>query len=223
MFTIILVRVQMTPVSLKQSLHTTVGKYIFACIAALLLACSTVPMRADVTDCTCNADSLISDNLAICIDGTNYVVDVYGCRRVAYSAPWIAAVCLGTGGQNQVTNITRVCFVGAKPVPIDPVATFGAILCALDPCKTPGIMGAIVPPTSGSVYCWTVIFPKCLSVDNVLGCIYKCGDGCCRVARRWSRGLTGSCDIDFEIPCHTPTTCPGACLQIECPRSTCCR
>lgn len=223
MFTIILVRVQMTPVSLKQSLHTTVSKYIYTCIAALLLACSTVPMRADVDDCTCTIDSLISDNLAICIAGTNYVVDVYGCRRVGFAPNYLAEICPGSFLQNQYTTITRVCFVGTKPLPIDPQATFNAILCAWDPCVTPGIMGAIVPPLAGARYCWTTFFPKCVNVDNGTGCIYKCGDGCCIMARRFERQVDGSCRETLRKICDVATTtCVSPCIEIECPEPVCC-
>lgn len=225
MFTIILVRVQMTPVSLKHSLHTTVGKYIFACIAALLLACSTVPMRADVDDCTCNADSLLKGSLSICISGTTYAVDVYGCKRVLNVYPWLPEICATSGRQNQYTTITRVCFVGTKPTPINASATFQAILCALDPCKTPGVMGAFVPPVAGSIYCWTVFFPKCVEVNNATGCIYKCSDGCCIVSRRWKREDDGTCTRTGVWVCpNNSTECNSPCEQVTCPDpyGTCC-
>lgn len=223
MFTIILVRVQMTPISLKHSLQTTAGRYIFACIAALLLACSTVPMRADVSDCTCDADSLIADNLAICIGGTNYVVDVYGCMRIDNSYPFLAQLCSTSGDQNQYSTITRICFVGSKPLPIDPATTFSAVLCALDPCKTPGVSGAWVPPVAGSIYCWTVLLPRCVQVNNATGCILKCGDGCCLVARQWTRGADGSCTRTGIWKCSSnPTNCVSPCVTVDCVDPECC-
>jgi len=224
-FIIILKRVQRTPITLKHSLQTTAGRYIFACIAALLLACSTVPMRADVDDCTCNADSLLKGSLSICISGTTYAVDVFGCKRVLNVYPWLPALCTGSGGQNQITTITRVCFVGTKPTPIDASATFQAILCALDPCKTPGVMGALVPPVVGSIYCWTVLFPKCIEVNNATGCIYKCGDGCCITSRRWTRGAGGACTLTAAWSCdYAPLECNSPCIEVDCPSpyGSCC-
>ena len=207
---------------LKQTLHNN-KRYIFSCIAALLLACSTVPMRADVDDCTCTIDSLISDNLTICIGGTNYVVDVYGCRRVGLPPTYLPQICPTSLLQNQYTTITKVCFVGARPIPIDPRATFNAILCEWDPCKTPGIMGAIVPPVPGDRYCWTTFFPKCVGVDNLTGCIHKCGDGCCILSRRFERQLDGSCLKTRTWVCDVPnTSCISPCTVIDCPEPTCC-
>lgn len=217
MFSNILLRVKMIAVYLKHSLHTTVGRYIFACIAALLLAYSTVPMRADVSDCTCDADSLIADNLSICIGGINYVVDVYGCMRIDNSYPFLAQLCSPSGDQNQYSTITRICFVGSKPLPIDPAATFGAVICALDPCKTPGVSGAWVPPVAGSIYCWTVLLPRCVQVNNATGCINKCGDGCCLIARRWARGDDGSCTLTGFWRCFSnPTNCVSPCVEVDC-------
>ena len=207
---------------LKQTLHNN-KRYIFSCIAALLFACSTVPTRADVDDCTCTTDSLIADNLAICIGGTNYVVDVYGCMRIDISAPYMTALCTGSGQQNQYSTITKICFVGAKPLPIDPAATFGAVLCALDPCLTPGVGGAWVPPVAGSLYCWSVLLPRCVQVNNATGCIIKCNDGCCIVARQWRRGADGGCTRTGYWQCTTePTNCVSPCVTVDCVDPACC-
>lgn len=207
---------------LKQMLHNN-KRYIFLCIAALLLASSIVPIRADVNDCTCTIDSVISNDLTICIDGTNYVVDVYGCRRVGLPPTYLAQICFGSLLQDQYTTITKVCFVGARPLPIDPSATFSAILCEWDPCKTSGIMGAIVPNAVGARYCWTTLFPKCVGVDNFTGCINKCGDGCCILSRRFERQPDGGCLKTRSWVCDiASTSCISPCTEIACPEPTCC-
>jgi len=214
----------MNIVSLKQSLHMAFRSklHIFACVASLFLLCSTVPMQADINNCNCVGDSLA--NVTICIGGTNYVVKIYGCNIISTTPPYLAEVCAGSGRQDQYTMITRVCFVGVRPIPIDPQATFSALLCKLDPCKSPGILGASLPGIINSVYCWTMSFPKCVGVDNTTGCIEKCGDGCCRIARRWTRNLLGQCVPDGTWNCDiNPTTCVSPCYQIDCPNlDDCC-
>jgi len=212
----------MNIVSLKQSLHMAFRSklHIFACVASLLLLCSTVSMRADVNDCTCNVDSTLATNLTICIGGTNYVVDIFGCKRDA--PPLLAPIC-AAGSINQYTTITKVCFVGVRPIPIDPAATLSAILCELDPCKTPGILGATVGPTFLDVYCWAYFLPRCVRVDNLTGCIIKCGDGCCVVRRDFTRQADGSCLPTLFAQCTTaPTACISPCVQIDCVEPVCC-
>ena len=139
--------------------------------------------------------------------------------------PQLDAICRLSGLQDQYTTITKVCFVGAKPTPIDPRAVFNAILWAMDPCLNPGLFGASVPIPIGSIYCWTVMTPKCVFVNQGTGCITKCGDGCCRLARRWKRQADGSCILDEKAPgilaewsCDIPTTnCISSCTVLDCP------
>jgi len=211
-------------VNLKHLLHESRGvqRHTMICIAALLLMFAFVPMRADVDDCSCDTEIKVMANLAICIGGTNYVVDVYGCKRVGVAPTYLPAVC-GPFLQNQYTNITKVCFVGVRPIPINPAATFSAILCAWDPCRTPGIMGATVGIVPNSVYCWTIFYPKCVGVDNTTGCIVKCGDGCCIIARQWTRQFDGTCLLTRSDKCTVATTvCNDPCVQLDCVDPVCC-
>lgn len=204
-----------------QTLHVT--RSVSTVLTLLFLLVSFASMKADVNDCTCSEDSLLKGGLSICIDGTNYSVDVYGCKRVLNVYPYLDPLCEESERQNQITTITQVCFLGAKPVPIDPVATFEAILCELDPCKTPGVMGAFVPPVVGSIYCWTILLPKCLRVYNNTGCIVKCNDGCCIIARRWARQTGGVCVRTGIWRCETESSsCEDPCEIINCVDPRCC-
>lgn len=184
----------------------------------------SIPVRADVDNCQCDTEILLSDDLPICIGGVNYIVDVYGCKRLRVAPGYLAAIC-GPEDllQDQYATVTRVCYVGAKPMPINAKATFDAILCAWNPCVNPGIMGAFVPLAPDSRYCWTTLFPKCVQVNNATGCISKCGDGCCILARQWTRMSDGSCVLTGTWTCDLPSTsCINTCIEIECPTPVCC-
>jgi hypothetical protein len=196
-------------------------------VATCILACSmgvSIPVRADVDNCQCDTEILLSDDLPICIGDVNYIVDVYGCKLVGFAPDYLPPICNPPDlRQDQYTTVTRVCFVGVKPLPINAKATLDAILCAWNPCVSPGVMGAFVPQTPGSRYCWTTLFPKCVQVNNATGCISKCGDGCCILARQWTRMSDGSCMLTGSWACDLPSTsCINTCIEIECPTPVCC-
>ena len=97
---------------------TSVLSYFFTrtlLVATCVLACSMgfcIPVRADVDNCQCDTEILLSDDLSICIGGVNYIVDVYGCKRVGTAPNYLPEICLGSQRQDQYTTVTRVCFVG---------------------------------------------------------------------------------------------------------------
>ena len=189
---------------------------LLLCSVLMIGAFSALEAQTRDYDCTCPTEALGVDNVPICIGGVNYVVEVTRCQE--FGAPLLDAICLPSGFQDQYTTITKVCFVGAKPTPIDPRAVFNAILWAMDPCLNPGLFGASVPLPVGSIYCWTVMTPKCVFVNQGTGCITKCGDGCCRLARRWIRKADGSCQLDNTWSCDIPTTnCISSCTVLACP------
>jgi len=200
-----------------------VGRLI-TCLALIMLAAmQPVSLNAADGDCSCQPAGLLMSNVQICISNTTYTVDIYGCRQVS-GADLLPALCTSSGQQNQYTTITKVCFVGTKPSPIDPRAVFNALLCLMDPCENPGFFGANVPMTTGALYCWTVMTPKCVRVNDTDGCIYKCGDGCCRIARRFERQSNEDCLKTGEWYCDIASTnCTSPCThEIECPRPVNC-
>jgi hypothetical protein len=179
----------------------------------------------------CNCDTSIElKTLNICIDSNTYNVTVYGCSAVRYDIPLLDPTCTPTYQQNQYTVIRRVCFNGARPVPIDPVKTFSAILCTMKPVVGDSSWNTgITPPVIGSIWCWTVFTPKCATINQATGCILTCNTLCCRYEMRWVQMASGpSTDIKdggYEKECSdTSEDCGQApCVLVGCPnRSNCC-
>ncbi len=203
-------------------LFTHVRYLSFSMVVATLMCFWHAPVQAQ-NSCVCQpADTLLA-SLSICIGGTAYNVGVVGCTESGI----LERDCENSGQQNQKTSITQVCFIGNKPAVIDAQQVFGAILCELNPCKNPGIMGANVGLTIGDLYCWTIKTPMCVRVNQTTGCIDRCGiGGCCRIAFQWRRMASGDCELtntwycdDENVTCSIPP-----CTQvITCPTPTCCK
>ena len=173
----------------------------------------------------CNCDTPIElKTLNICIDSITYNVTVYGCSAVRYNIPLLDPTCTPTNQQNQYTVIRRVCFNGARPVPIDPLKTFSAILCTMKPVVGDSSWNSgVIPPTIGSVWCWTVFTPKCATINQATGCILACNTLCCRFEMRWVQTASGpSTDGDddgYEKECPDPSEDCGQapCVLVGCP------
>lgn len=198
--------------------HILLGILLF--IATASSGYSQTP--ADKCQCTPG----VIDSIVICIADTSYQVQLMGCMKLPGAYPdTLPSLCDSAVSQDRYTTITGVCFGTSRPAVINADTVFKAILCALDPCRNPGILGINVPP--GFVYCWTIITPKCVVVNDSLGCIYRCGTGCCISETRWFRTEAGVCNMERSWNCEAdPTNCtgPSGCSPIACPArdSACC-
>ena len=159
----------------------------------------------------------------ICIDNVTYNVTVYGCNTIRANTPLLAGICTGLL-QNQYTVITKICFNGTRPTTIDATKTFSAVLCSMSPTTADSAYTALLPADVGSVWCWTVMTPKCVEVNQATGCIERCGTKCCVYEMRWTR--TSPTDVFYEKTgeCVQSGQCSQApCEEIACPnRTECC-
>lgn len=194
---------------------------LIAIVVAILLQSVSVQAQP----CTCPT-SVVLKTLNVCIDNATYNVTVYGCSEIEYAYPYMDEVCVGSGRQNQYTTITRVCFNGARPAVIDASKTFKAILCTMKPSGTDSSWNSgVIPPALGSIWCWTVMTPKCVTINQATGCIFQCGTLCCRYAVRWMQTASGPViEREWKFCSDTGTECGQApCVSIDCPtREDCC-
>lgn len=192
--------------------------YIATLLAILL---QSVSLKAD-SPCDCsNPIALKTRN--ICIDNVTFNVTVYGCNSVRTSAPLLAGICSPSLAQNQYTVITKVCFNGTKPAIIDAQKTLSAVLCAMSPTTADSAYSGFLPPDVGSIWCWTVLTPKCVVVNQATGCIERCGTKCCLYEMRWTRTATGSTYIKTGECTLTGQCYQAPCEEIECPnKNNCC-
>lgn len=195
---------------------------VFAALFFTTLHIGLSQTLADRCECTPG----VIDSIVICIDSTSYQVQLLGCMKLPGVFPdTLPSLCDSAVAQDRYTTITGVCFGSSRPAVIDAETVFKAVLCALDPCSNPGILGVNVPP--GFVYCWTIITPRCVIVNDLLGCIYRCGTGCCISETRWFRTAEGDCSMLATWNCSVdPQNCtgPSGCSPIGCPvrDSSCC-
>jgi|NOAtaT_7_FD_contig_123_62352_length_8769_multi_4_in_0_out_1_4 hypothetical protein len=191
----------------------------FAMFFVILL--QSVLLKAD-TPCDC-AGPVALKTRDVCIDNTTYNVTVYGCNTIRTSAPLLTGICNSTLAQNQYTVITKVCFNGTKPAIIDAQKTLSAVLCAMSPTSADSAYSGLLPPGVGSVWCWTVMTPKCVGINQATGCIERCGTKCCLYEMRWTRTATGYTYMKTG-GCTLGGECNQApCEEIECPnKNDCC-
>ncbi len=168
--------------------------------------------------CDCDEPASMGQ-LTICIDGRDYEIEIFGCLTRPGIGQLLPGLCSNLQ-MNQYTHITKVCFIDPPPSPLDVKLVFEAILCRFDPCKNPGYLGANVPLATGSIYCWSVIFPKCVSFNSTTNCIERCGDGCCIIETGWERAANGCCFVSDYNECdYSNSSCYEPCFLIEsCPR-----
>ena len=220
-----------------RSLHNSqmLGKLVATMIAHLItltVVVVTITMSHSnlaAQGCSCETPVALK-TLDICIDNVTYNVTVYGCSIVRFAAPLLDPTCTPTYQQNQYTVIRRVCFNGVRPVPIEPLKTFSAILCTMKPVTGDSSWNnGVIPPNTGSVWCWTVFTPKCATVNQVDGCIYACNTLCCRYEMRWVQTANGpstsTSDGGYEKYCPDPGADCGQspCVLVGCPeRTNCC-
>ncbi len=189
-------------------------------IAILLQSANPVSVRAQDW-CAC-PNPVALKTLNICIDNVTYNVTVHGCNIIRTAAPLLAGICNNLD-QNQYTIITKVCFNGPKPLVIDARKTFSAILCAMSPATPDSAWGGFLPPVVGSIWCWAVMTPKCVEINQATGCIQSCGTTCCVFQMQWTRTATGAdylfrCTRVFDGICNQ-----APCEGIDCPdRLSCC-
>lgn len=188
-------------------------------------------VHVDLTAQGCSCDNPVElKTLDICIDNQTYNVTAYGCSVVQNAPPYLPATCTPGLLQNQYTMIRRVCFNGARPLPINPLRTLSAILCTMKPVIGDSSWNnGIIPPAIGSVWCWTVFSPKCAIVNQADGCIYACSDLCCRYEMRWVQTANGPSTSEasggFERYCSDAgADCgQGPCALVGCPKNeNCC-
>lgn len=174
--------------------------------------------------CGCNPGNLGS--IVICVNDTSYQVQLRGCMKQPGIYPdTLPSLCDSAFSQNLYTSITSVCFGSIRPAVLDAQKIFNAVVCALDPCLYPANFGINIPPNT--IYCWTVVTPKCVFINDALGCVYKCGTGCCITETRWFRDEEGDCRMRASWSCKVePVNCAGpfGCFQIDCPQrdTSCC-
>jgi len=158
----------------------------------------------------------------ICINNTNYVVDVYGCRKnQPLPNTLLPPICSGSGYQNHYTSISKVCFPGSKPAVIVGSEVLDAVLCTMHPC--PGNQwGVSIGIIANDLFCWTIWMPKCWNVTA--NCVERCGDECCIYAVRYKQNPP--CAFDVLVECGDETECDQDCDdgREECPTTmpNCC-
>jgi hypothetical protein len=204
---------------MKRSMLLTLGRLIIVHLLLLVIGFSEpTVIKAQTTTCACQPVGQLPSNFQICIGGSYYTVSLFGCISTPPLGELLPAICAGSGQQNQYTTITKVCFKDSMPVPLDPQKVFEAILYLMNPCTNAGFFGANVPEEIGSLYCWTVMIPRCVFVDPVSKCITSCGTSCCRLARRFERAANGDCIVSGTWSCPIMGACESPCQQInECP------
>lgn len=206
--------------------HRRSFPFIAIIVAILLQSVSAQAQSPGSGSSPCSCSNPVElKTLDICIDSTTYNVTVYGCGSKRTSTPLLADPCDNGLLQNQYSNITKVCFNGPKPVIIDATKTFSAILCKMSPATVDSAWdNAVIPPTLGTVWCWSVMTPKCVTVNQATGCIERCGTKCCIFQMRWTQTINGIVYDQPFPPCVRGGTCNQyPCQEIECPtRDLCC-
>jgi hypothetical protein len=209
---------------MKFNMSVILCRMLFACLLLQTISfAEPIALKAQDTTCACQQVGELPSNFQICIGGSYYTVNLFGCISTPPPGQLLPAICPGSGQQNQYTTITKVCFKDSMPVPLDPQKVFEAILYLMNPCTNAGFFGANVPAEIGSLYCWTVMTPRCVFVDTVSKCISSCGTSCCRLARRFQRMADGKCEVSGTWSCPIMGTCESPCQRIEgCPQPNIC-
>lgn len=200
----------------------------------LILTSTIASAQDNFGPCACPNESVIAANLVICIGGVNCTINVFGCNQQApLGGPYLPKVCnVSPGTQNRVTTIKKICFTGDCILPALPPAqlakaVYEAIECTMDVCGTDP-WNNITPVTPGAIYCWTMLFPKCVTFTGSPLCIEACAPvRCCAVERRFEINNLGQC-VPASAPflpryaCSDPNECDTECITVQCPEGPVC-